>query len=349
DYLKARWILSPSTWLLYRLCIREGEIWDDVCTDWTNALKFGVDLTQSPPAWHTPIFQETGVSVNLLPKIVPCGSEIGRAESRLAEKIGLRGARIFQGMTDGNASALAVGCLKESDFGFSCGTTTAVKYVCNSMKVHNAIYYHKHPFEGYLAGAAPITAGILDWFAKKVIGIPIEDAFRMAERMPPETECQFYPQGDRSPFNDPKLGASFLGIWPDEASLDETRGRLFRSIVVGLTFFEYYYIQLFETLFDSKIEEVRITGGGTRTPWWNDLRASVYGLPVKVLEERPGIGALIPAVVRLRLLSLEEVTKKLLRVLAVHAPDERLKEKYEDRRKAFLKKWEKLREAYSLQ
>ena len=339
-FKRARWIISPTTWLLHKLHYREDERWESVTTDWTNALKFGVDLSGGYPAWYTPVFEDTGVSLSLLPEIVPCGEEIGQAESVFAEKLGLRGSRIFQGMTDGNASALAVGCLRENDFGFSCGTTTAVKYTCNTMKVHKAIYYHKHPFEGYLAGAAPITAGMLDWFARKIMDIEVGEAFKMAEKVEPENEYQFFPQGDRSPFNDPALGASFIKVWPDDISADEARGRFFRSIIIGLTFFEHYYIELFEGLFKNKISEARITGGGTRSSWWNSLRASIFNIPVRVMEERPGIGALIPTVVKLNLLGLGEVIEKLLRVTATYLPDKKVTEKYEKKNREFLKKWE---------
>jgi len=347
-FRRVRWVIAPLTWLLHRLRYREDVKWEDVTTDLTNALKFGVDLVKSYLSWYAPVFRDAGIPTHLLPRIVRCGEEIGIAESDFAERLGLRGARIFQGMTDGNAGALAVGCLNENDFGFTCGTTTAVKYVTGTIKMHKAIYYHKHPFEGYLAGAAPVTAGMLDWYAKKIMGITVDEAFTLSERIPPEKEYGFFPQGERSPFNDPELGGSFIKIWPDEIPVEEARGRLFRSIVTGLTFFEHYYIQLFERLFDNKITEAKITGGGTRSPWWNKLRAAIYDIPVKVMEERPGIGALIPAVVSLNLLKREEVVQKLLRVMATYLPDRELKGKYESRKRLFFKSWTMIRKASAL-
>ena len=157
------------------------------------------DVTQQHPSWFKPLFDSIGISTDLLPRIVPCGEEIGPARSELAEKLGLRGARVFHGMTDGNAAALAVGCVAEGDFGFSCGTTTAAKFVCNEMKPHQAIYYHKHPFQGFLAGAAPVTAGALDWFAGKIMGITVARAFEQAATVEPGSEYLYFPQGDRSP------------------------------------------------------------------------------------------------------------------------------------------------------
>jgi xylulokinase len=348
-FRKVRWILSPTVWLLYRLAYAEEEKWETISTDWTNALKFGADLTQQQASWFKPLFDATNISTDLLPRIVPCGEELGTAESEVATRLGLKSARIFHGMTDGNAAALAVGCMKGGDFGFSCGTTTAVKYVCDEMKPHQAIYYHKHPLSGYLAGAAPITAGMLDWFADKVMGIGVGKAFELAGKSEPGKEYLYFPQGDRSPFDDPGLGASFLGVWPEELSRNMARARMFRSMVLGLTFFEYWYITLFEDLFNRKIEEAKITGGGTRSTWWNRLRASVYDLPVKVMEERPGIGALMPVVLSLRLFKdAQEAKDSLLRVTDVHEPDKNLRLRYESLRDAFFKRWQRVREASSI-
>jgi len=348
-FRKVRWILSPTVWLLYRLAYSEDEKWEQICTDWTNALKFGADLTQEQPLWFEPLFDATGISTDLLPRIVPCGEELGTARSRMAAKLGLRNATIFQGMTDGNAAALAVGCMREGDFGLSCGNTTVVKYVCSEMKTHQAIYYHKHPLGGYLAGAAPVTAGMLDWFADKIMGIEIGKVFELAGNVEPGRECLYFPQGDRSPFDDPELGAAFLRVWPEESSRDAARARIFRSMVLGLTLFEYYYVTLFESLFNRTIQEAKITGGGTRSTWWNRLRASIYDFPVRVMEERPGIGALIPAILRLGLFKdLQELQNSLLRVVNVCQPDRTLGSKYVSSRDLFLKRWEKVREASSL-
>ncbi|MEM2123289.1 MAG: FGGY family carbohydrate kinase [Candidatus Bathyarchaeia archaeon] len=344
-FRRVRWILSPTTWLLYRLHLPEGEKWIDVKTDWTNALKFGEDITLERPGWFKPIFTDSGVSLDLLPEIVECGAYIGEAESGFASKIGVGKARLYQGMTDGNAAALALGCFETADFGFTCGTTTAVKYVSREMKPNRAIYYHKHPFKGYLAGAAPVTAGVLEWFAKKIMGISVGEAMDLAEPIEPGEEPLYFPQGDRSPFYDSSLGASMIKIWPDEIPDLRAKGRLIRAIVTGLTLFEDSYIQLFEQLFPEKISEVRITGGGSKTKWWNRLRATMYQRPVKVIEERPGIGALIPAAMKENIYeTLREAERNLIRVLSIEQPED-IPKPYVEFKEKFMDRWRLIQQA----
>jgi xylulokinase len=345
-FRKVRWILPATTWLLYRLSYPEGQRWEELSMDWTNALKFGADITSENPSWFTPLFDDVGIPMEMLPRIVPCGEELGYAHSNLAQQLGLKGARIFQGMTDGNATALAVGCMEDGDFGFNSGSSTVVKYACSKMKPHQAVYYHKHPFRGFLAGAAPVTLSTAKWFAEKIMGISVEKAFQLAGGEDLRQEYLYFPQGDREPFGDPELGASFLKVWPDETSMERARGRMFRSMILGLTFFEFYYITLLETLFNREITKANIMGGGTRSPWWNKLRASIYGIPVNVIEERPGIGALIPAAMKLKLFrNLKEAQESLLRVNSTYSPDKDLGAKYKNLRDAFLKRWQIVKDA----
>ncbi|MGC8961006.1 MAG: FGGY family carbohydrate kinase [Candidatus Bathyarchaeia archaeon] len=344
-FKKVKWILSPTTWLLYRLRLPEGVKWLDVETDWTNALKFGEDITSERPEWFKPVFMDAGVSLELLPSIVECGAYIGEAESSFASKIGVKKAKLYQGMTDGNAAALALGCFETADFGFTCGTTTAIKYVSRELKPNKAIYYHKHPFKGYLAGAAPVTAGVLEWFAKKILGISVAEAMNLAQSIEPGEEPIYFPQGDRSPFYDASLGAAMIKIWPDEIPDVRAKGRLIRAIVTGLTLFEDSYIQLFEELFPEKISEVRITGGGSKTKWWNQLRATIYQRPVKVVEERPGIGALIPVVMKEKLYeTLREAERNLIKVLSIEYPGE-IPKPYVEMREKFMERWRLIQQA----
>ncbi|MGC8849439.1 MAG: hypothetical protein ACP5QI_03090, partial [Candidatus Bathyarchaeia archaeon] len=94
-----------------------------------------------------------------------------------------------------------------------------------------------------------------------------------------------------------------------------------------------------------KISEVRITGGGSKTKWWNQLRATIYQRPVKVVEERPGIGALIPVVMKEKLYeTLREAERNLIKVLSIEYPGE-IPKPYVEMREKFMERWRLIQQA----
>jgi len=349
-FQKVNWIVPSTTWLLYTLLLKENKIWTDVQTDWTNSLKLGADITKSRPEWILPIFEEVKIAQELLPQIVPPGTPMGAADSELAEKLGVSNAIICQGMTDGTAGSLTMGLLHPNDTGINAGSTTVPKIVVEKidLPIHPAIYYHRHPIRGYLAGAATGAAGtFFSWFIEKIIGLPLQEAIPLAEKSEkPGDECLFFPQGDRSPFDDPLMGATFLNMWPNDKASQEARGDLIRGLITGMTLMESTYISIFEELFQP-ISEVKVIGKSTEWPFWNKLRASIYEKPVRIVGEKtPNIGALMPALLQLKLYKSPNDLEKLIPYQTTVDPDLKLVEIYKKKKERFYAQWQTLRKVY---
>lgn len=347
-YSRVKWVVPAATWILYKLCLKENEVWRNIETDYTNALKFGLDISSNPPRWFTEIFQELELDMDKMPRPVPCGEYVCDAGSRYAEQLGLLKARVFQGMTDGNASALAGGALKVGDVNVYSGSTTVPKIVTDKFTTHPAIYYHIHPIRGYLAGAATgFTGAFLTWFTEKIFGISMEEAFRYMSNVAPGTEYIFLPPGDRSPFYNPLMNAAIMNIKIVEESRTTLIGRFLRSIVLGITFMEYSYIELFENLFNVKIDRIRLTGGGTKSRLWNLIRASVYNRRVEVYGDLIALGTLIPVMIRSKLYpTLEKIEERFIRPVDVVDPDDALVNSYMKFKSAFMSIWGDLQRLY---
>lgn len=347
-YSRARWIVPAATWILYKLCLKENEVWSDIETDYTNALKFGLDISSDSPQWFTEAFQELGLDITKMPKPVACGKFICEASSKYAERLGLLRAKVFHGMTDGNASALAGGALKIGDVNIYSGTTTVPKIVTNKLIPHPAIYYHIHPIKGYLAGAATgFTGAFLTWFTEKIFGISMEEAFRYMENVRAGTEYLFLPPGDRSPFYNPLMNAALINLKIIDESRTTLIGRILRSIILGIALMENSYIELFKNLFNVEINYIRLTGGGTRSKLWNLIRASVYGRRIEVYGDLVGLGTLIPVITQSKLYSsIEEIEKRFLKPLDIIEPDESLANTYKNLKNAFMHIWKDLQTLY---
>ncbi|MCS7111926.1 MAG: FGGY-family carbohydrate kinase, partial [Ignisphaera sp.] len=163
----------------------------------------------------------------------------------------------------------------------------------------------------------------------------------------PGTEYIFLPPGDRSPFYNPLMNAAIMNIKIVEESRTTLIGRFLRSIVLGITFMEYSYIELFENLFNVKIDRIRLTGGGTKSRLWNLIRASVYNRRVEVYGDLIALGTLIPVMIRSKLYpTLEKIEERFIRPVDVVDPDDALVNSYMKFKSAFMSIWGDLQRLY---
>jgi len=352
-FADVEWIVSPTTWLLSRLDHSCDERWREVSTDWTNALKFGADITRDSPTWYEPLFEIASLSLDLLPRIEAPGTHVGTAESDLAGEIGLGGAELYQGMTDGNASALSAGCLEPGDYNVACESTSVVKYVGESIVPHESLYYHRHPIEGYLAGAAFESGMIFEWFCDRLFDLDQREGLGLARTVPAGTEYDMYVQGNRSPFFDANMANSIFGIWPDnDITPTEAKGRLLRGIATGIALAEYSYLPLIAEHFETGINRVSLVGSGVPDgtdpfSWWNELRAAVWDRSVIQMEPRTTAGVLIPAALTASVFDdVEEAAASLLRSRGVIEPDKQVSAVYAEQRRTHFDRWREVRDRY---
>lgn len=353
QFQEVEWILSPTTWLLYRLWHGTSARWHDVETDWTNALKFGADITTPVPEWYDGLFETLDLPRSLFPAIRPPGSFMGVAASELAERTGFEGVKLFQGLTDGNASVLANGCLEPGDFSVMFGAASVIKYVSESVTPHDALYYHRHPIDGYLPGAAFDSGNALRWFFSRVLDRTPERGIELAQSIPDGEEYEVFLRGNRSPFFDSDIGGSILGLKYDmDVSTDEVHGRLARGFTTGIVLAEWTYISLVEEHFDTTIDRVRLINEGAPSrdddySWWNDLRASVWNRPVVEMEPRTTVGLLIPPALITSVYSdIDEAADRLLQQRSVFESDSEHDSGYDARKETYFDRWQEIAAFY---
>lgn len=352
-FSKVEWVLSPTTWLLYRLLYGTSTRWHDIETDWTNALKFGADMRTSIPEWFDSLYESVGLSPSLLPTIRPPGSFVGTADSELAERTNLQNLRLFQGVTDGNAFVLANGCFEPGDFSVTFGGASVVKYVSESINQHDALYYHRHPLKGYLPGAAFDSGEALRWFCDRVLDTTPKRGLELASAVPTGEEYELFLEGNRGPFFDQNIGGSLLGLEYDRSlSTEDVHGRLARGLTTGIVLTEWMYISLIEEHFGTTIESVRVLNDDAPTTeesydWWNTQRSSIWDLPIVEMEPRTIAGLLIPAaLISSKYKSPTEAKERLLRRQSVIEPEPDITEQYTQRREGYADRWRELATLY---
>ncbi|MEJ7796887.1 MAG: FGGY family carbohydrate kinase [Solirubrobacteraceae bacterium] len=245
----------------------------DVPADSSHALKTGYDVERERwPALDLPD--------GMLPDVVRSGTLLGEVCAAAAAETGLPpGTPVVAGMTDGCASQLAAGAVREGSWVSVLGTTLVLKG-CSTRLLRDpagVLYSHRSPGGAWLPGGASSTgAGVL---AATFLGRDLDElGARAAEHE--RTSVLAYPlvsRGERFPFAAPEAEAFMLG----EPSGDAER---FAALLQGVAFVERLCFDAVDLLGAAEVRELTLTGGGTRSRYWCQLRADVLGHPVRLVE-----------------------------------------------------------------
>jgi sugar (pentulose or hexulose) kinase len=281
-----------------------------VATDWSHALKSGYDPLVLE--WPSEVFDALGVPEHLLPPVVAPATVLGTVTRPVA---GLpAGCLVVAGMTDGCAGQLAAGAVVPGRFVGILGTTYVLKGVTESLVPDptGAMYSHRHPDGWWLPGGASNTGG------EAVAGegrLPELDA-AAAELGPAKVIA--YPlrrKGERFPFTSADA-AGFVSGEPDAVELHRAR-------LEGVAFLERLALDHLRRLGVTITEPLLAAGGGSKSPLWTRIRATVTGLGLRVSPQaETGYGAALLAAAGILPGGLTEASEGLAEGTLVE-PDER--------------------------
>lgn len=274
---------SPADLIVSRLLGRPG------VTDWSHALKTGYDLVRHE--WPTEVLDALAIPPSLLPEVRPPASGAGRVCGEASRQTGLpEGCEVRLGMTDGCAGQLAGGAVSPGRFVSVLGTTLVIKGVTRELvrDPDGVVYSHLHPEGWWLPGGASNTGGdALRRFAPARLAA----LDRAAATLGPAS-CVAYPlerPGERFPFLKQEATGFVLGNPRCETEA-------YRATLEGVAFLERLAFEHLAALGAVAEGAVGATGGGSRSPVWNRIRATVLGRPLAVpAEPSTAFGAAILA------------------------------------------------------
>jgi xylulokinase len=88
--------------------------------------------------------------------------------------------------------------------------------------------------------------------------------------------------GERTPHLDPDARAALIGL-----AADHTRANVIRAIFEGVAFSLKDTLTIFREL-HIPVREIRVGGGGARSPLWRQIQADVYGQAVDTVRAEEG-------------------------------------------------------------
>ncbi|MFJ6553355.1 FGGY-family carbohydrate kinase [Streptomyces luteogriseus] len=253
--------------------------------DSSHALKTGYDLDGD--RWPQAALAGLGVPDSLLPSVVRPGTRLGEVSSAGADATGIpAGTPVLAGMTDGCAAQIASGALRPGSWNSVLGTTLVLKGAARDPVRDPAgvVYNHRAPDGTWLpGGASSVGAGALT--ARFPDADPAGMDARAAAYEP--SRAVAYPlvsPGERFPFRAPEATALILGDPAEDADL-------WAALLQGVGFAERLCLDYLHHLGAPLDGPLTFTGGGARSPYWNQLRADILGRPARVPEQtEPALG-----------------------------------------------------------
>jgi sugar (pentulose or hexulose) kinase len=247
-----------------------------LATDSSHALKTGYDLVHNQ--WPHELFDQLQLQATLFPRVCAPGRILGEIIPAAAVATGLTaGCLIVSGMTDGCASQIAAGAIAHGQWNSVIGTTLVLKGAsCDRIfDPLGVVYSHRSPSGLWLpGGASSVGAGMIT----KLFPSADLDAMNEAATALGVPTSVMYPlagQGERFPFIAPEARAFTFGA-------PSTPAEEYAALLTGVACIERLCFDYLAQLGAPTSGQLSITGGATRSAFWNQLRADILQRPLHI-------------------------------------------------------------------
>jgi xylulokinase len=225
----------------------------------------------------------------ILPAALESPAVSGRVTASAAADLGLsEGTPVVAGAGDQAAGAVGTGAVLPGVVMVSIGTSgvvfTAAERPAIDRRGRLHAFCHAVPGLWHVMGVMLSAGGSFGWLAS-TLGKSEEHLSDAAERSPAGAGGLIflpYLSGERTPHADPLARGAFVGLTSGHGP-----GDLARAVMEGVAFGLRDCLELVRGL-SLPIEEVRLIGGGARSPLWRQIVADVFGLPILGLEAEEG-------------------------------------------------------------
>ncbi len=278
--------------------------------------------------WSKEMLSALGIDASILPRVYESPEITGQISKETAAATGLKsGTPVVGGGGDQAASAVGNGIVSPGLTSATLGTSGVVFAYTDAPKldpkgrIHT--FCHAVPGKWHVMGVTQGAGLSLRWFrdnfgekeawqAQQKGVDPYDLLIQQAEDVPPGSEGVVwlpYLMGERTPH----LDAQARGMWFGMTAAHK-RGHMIRSILEGVAFSLRDSYEIFKEL-GIPIEQIRASGGGSRSLTWRQIQADIYGKEVVTLRTSEGSAlgaALLAGVAAKNYSSVEESAKQAI-------------------------------------
>ncbi len=286
-------LLMPASYVLFFLTGEFG-------VDYSNAsstLFFDV----KERVWNADILKQFDIDVSLLPDIFPSTYSIGNLRSEIADSVGFANHRpiVAVGCGDEHAACVGAGVIEEGIAFDIAGTAEVVGASSSLPRLDEShlveTHGHASPAHWLLENPGFVSGGNFRWFRDNfcTVGeyqLSYADLTKEAETIPPGSEgLIFLPtlMGAMTPEWNSYAKGNIYGL-----SMNSTRAHITRAILEASAYGIRDIIEALKNM-GLTFTKIRVTGGGSKSILWNQIKADVLNLAVESLftSETTSFGA----------------------------------------------------------
>jgi xylulokinase len=242
--------------------------------------------------WSEEILSELGILPEWLPTTYEGSQKTGEISSTASGATGLSpGIPVFGGGGDQAAAAVGTGAVLEGIVSLSLGTSGVVfassenPIIDPEGRLH--AFCHAAPGLWHVMGVMLSAAGSLRWYRDALQpDLSFEDLISPATLIPAGSEGLIflpYLTGERTPHPDPLARGAFIGL-----TVRHTLNHMTRALLEGVAFGLRDSFELMKEIGLPEIKQVRITGGGAKSPLWRQILADTLGVELVTVSSVEG-------------------------------------------------------------
>lgn len=324
-YARAAHVLLPKDYVRYKLtgayamdkADGAGTVLMDLKSrDWSDEVLAALDI---PGEWMPPLYEGPQIT--------------GHLSVEAAKATGLRaGTPVMAGGGDQAAQAVGVGAVTEGIVALTLGTSGVVFATANGAFIEPEgrlhAFCHSVPDKWHLMGVMLSAAGSLRWYRDTFVpSIGFDELLAPAVDIPPGADGLLflpYLTGERTPHPDPLARGAFVGL-----TVRHGLAHMTRAVLEGVAFGLRDGFELMKSAGLGQITQVRVSGGGAKSPLWRQILADVFGCELVTVNTTEGAAygaALLAAVGAGEFSSVESACETVIQVTGSTRPDrERVK------------------------
>ena len=283
-YRRARHILLPKDYARFRLT---GEYAMDKA-DGSGTILF--DLRQRD--WSPEVLAALDIPVSWLPPTYEGPQVTGKVSLAAAAETGLlAGTPVMAGGGDQAAGAVGAGVVEPGIVSLVMGTSGVVFASTDQALIEPQgrlhAFCHAAPGYWHLMGVMLSAAGSLQWHRDTLAPqTSFDELTAEAAQAPAGCEGLFflpYLTGERTPYPDPLARAAWVGL-----TVRHKRAHLTRAVLEGVAFGLKDSFTLIQQAGLGEIRQVRVSGGGAKSPLWRQILASVLDAELVTVNTTEG-------------------------------------------------------------